>query len=230
MGYVRSRKFCCCLPVRLGVFIMTILSLGFGSAVAGVLWYGVLHPEKSKLAGSDKTMAIVTAVVWTLLAVVSLFGLIGAIIKQKACITVYAWLLWIHVILSIATGSYYIYTLFHSAEDDSIKKCEGDNASDLEHGACKAAFDVGRGILIAVYIIMWLIEMWVASIASDYVGQLNEEEAASWLPAQNAFGSAAPVSGAATMATTYNYGAPYAFSAPDNSHSGVHEKANDSYV
>lgn len=38
MVYVRSRKFCCCLPVRFGVFVMALLGIFGGGAVSVVGW------------------------------------------------------------------------------------------------------------------------------------------------------------------------------------------------
>jgi hypothetical protein len=35
---VRSRTFCCCLPVRFGVFILTILGMAGGTLLAVVGW------------------------------------------------------------------------------------------------------------------------------------------------------------------------------------------------
>lgn len=43
MGYVRSRKFCCCIPVRFGAFIMSSLYLVVGIALAAASWYGTRH-------------------------------------------------------------------------------------------------------------------------------------------------------------------------------------------
>ena len=44
MGYVRSRKFCCCLPVRFGVFCSAFIGLIAGGAFGGFGWYAV-HEE-----------------------------------------------------------------------------------------------------------------------------------------------------------------------------------------
>src|SRR6266702_242371 len=43
MGYVPSRKFCCCIPMRFGVFIMSILGFAGGSISAGVGWHAATH-------------------------------------------------------------------------------------------------------------------------------------------------------------------------------------------
>lgn len=38
MVYVRSRKFCCCLPVRFGVFVIAILGIIGGGLVSVGGW------------------------------------------------------------------------------------------------------------------------------------------------------------------------------------------------
>ena len=58
MGYVPSRTFCCCIPVRFGVFIMSMLGLAGGSIIAAVGWHAVAHrgPSQSILQNHDLTV------------------------------------------------------------------------------------------------------------------------------------------------------------------------------
>ena len=42
MAYVRSRKFCCCLPVRFGVFCMALIGL-VGGGFFGVAGWTQVH-------------------------------------------------------------------------------------------------------------------------------------------------------------------------------------------
>ncbi|KIO17241.1 hypothetical protein M407DRAFT_245757 [Tulasnella calospora MUT 4182] len=44
--HVASRKFCCCLPVRIGVFVLSALSAFFGGISAFVVWYTVVRTAK----------------------------------------------------------------------------------------------------------------------------------------------------------------------------------------
>ena len=41
MGYVRARKFCCCLPVRFGVFCMSLIGIVFGGIISIRGWIEV---------------------------------------------------------------------------------------------------------------------------------------------------------------------------------------------
>jgi len=216
MGYVASRKFCCCLPVRFGVFVMTVLGIVGGAVIGGVGWYETQHLGSLHLTKNNEIALYISAVSYTILGIISFFGLAGVIIKKKGFVSMYSTLVWLHLGFSIGTGAYFIYTLFHKVGDEDVSNCVGSSSSDFEKDVCKKAFEVGRGIIIGLYIFVWLIELWGCIIVADYVGQLGEEEALAWsketTPVAPAAGLAPP------MATTYNYGAQYAFSATDHSY------------
>lgn len=76
MVYVRSQKFCCCLPVRFGVFVMTLAGTLFGGFVAVAAWiaFSKTHENPEAYDQDQKIGVIIQAVAYTLLALVSLFG------------------------------------------------------------------------------------------------------------------------------------------------------------
>jgi hypothetical protein len=92
MTYVPSRTFCCCLPVRFGVFIITLLGMAGGVAFGGLGWYEVVKLSKyksiilyqsfflhigtteSQLTQFSQAALYIHAILYSLLAIMSVFG------------------------------------------------------------------------------------------------------------------------------------------------------------
>ncbi|TFY82370.1 hypothetical protein EWM64_g1640 [Hericium alpestre] len=132
--------------------------------------------DRLHLSNDGRIAIYVMAVVWSLTTILSLFGFLGVLFKWRRCVTAFSALTWLQMIASLGTGSYFIYTLFHNKED--ANKCANDTASDLEHETCRSVIKVSKVFVIVLYIVIWIIMIWAASIVSDYVGQLREEESA----------------------------------------------------
>jgi len=211
MVHISSRKFCCCIPVRLGVFIMSMLGFAGGSIIAGVGWHAATHREQAHLTKNQEISVVITALSYTVLAIISLFGFIGTINKRQSYVSLYNTLVWYHLGFSIGTGAYFIYTLFHKVGEEDVNNCISGSTSPSKQDDCQRQFHVARAITIGLYIFFWLIELWGCVIVAEYVSQLQEEEAAD-IPAPAQMAASAP-----PMATTYNYGAQYAFSQPESS-------------
>jgi magnesium-transporting ATPase (P-type) len=210
MGYVPSRKFCCCIPVRLGVFIISMLGFAGGSIIAAVGWYAATHRDQAHLTSNQEISVVITSLSYTALAIISLLGLIGTFTKRQGFVALYNTMVWYHLGFSIVTGAYFIYTLFHKVGNDDVNNCVSSGTSQRTQDACQRAFDAARGITIGLYILLWLTELWACVIVSRYVAQLQEEEAADIPPPAQMAASAPPI------ATTYNYGAQYAFAQSGN--------------
>ncbi|EJD07929.1 uncharacterized protein FOMMEDRAFT_164747 [Fomitiporia mediterranea MF3/22] len=179
MVFVRSRKFCCCLPVRFGVFVMTLTGALCGGAVAIALWIRIAKNGTFQTAPTrDEIIAAVNAAAWTLLAIVSLFGLIGAIAKRARLVSLYATLLYINLALSIATGVFYLFILFKSdTKRRVVEKCVDGDRSSVKRDGCNTAYDVYRIVLIPIYCFVWFFLLYGCLIVSNYIGQLREERA-----------------------------------------------------
>jgi len=197
--------------VRLGVFIMSVVGFAGGSIIAGVGWYAATHKDQAHFTRNQEISVVISALSYTVLAIISLFGFLGAIKKRRSYVSLYSTLVWYHLGFSIGSGVFFIYTLFHKVGDEDVNNCISDNTSLSEQDDCRTQFHVSRAFTIAGYIIFWLIELWGCLIVSHYVSQLREEEAAE-IPA-----SARNSANAPPMATTYSYGTQYAFSQPESS-------------
>jgi hypothetical protein len=58
MSYVRTYTFCFCLPVRLGVFIMSTLFLLGGGIIATLGWYGAAHKSTRRVIPLSRILII----------------------------------------------------------------------------------------------------------------------------------------------------------------------------
>jgi hypothetical protein len=90
MGFFPSRKFCHCIPVRFGVFVMSILGCTSGSVMATYGWdsavykgkwrlillYRVLiiFAEETYLTANQEVSVVMASLSYTILAAISLLG------------------------------------------------------------------------------------------------------------------------------------------------------------
>jgi len=180
MVYVRSRKFCCCLPVRFGVFVIAILGILGGGLVSVGGWLQIKQLPESSLDQRNEVALWIQTIMYTLLAILSLFGLIGVFSKTRSFISVYATMLYGHLGFSIATGIFYLYTLFYQTGDNDIQSCIDGSTDDIKKEACQKGFEIFRGVIVGVFVLIWLIELYGCIIVANYVSQLDEEEAAKY--------------------------------------------------
>jgi len=209
MVYVRSRKFCCCLPVRFGVFVIAILGILGGGLVSVGGWLQIKQLPESSLDQRNKIALWIQTIMYTLLAILSLFGLIGVFSKTRSFISVYSTILYSHLGFSIATGIFFLYTLFYQTGDNDIQSCINGSTDDTKIEACRKGFETIRGVIVGVFVLIWLIELYGCIIVANYAEQLEEEEAAQF-----------PVS-------TYNNASNYTFATPGHSYGG---QSNSNYV
>lgn len=199
MAYLRSRKFCCCLPVRFGVFVISLLGILGGALVSAAGWIQIAKPDNSlQLSSAERISLWLETVIYTLLAILSLFGFIGVFTKNRRFISTYATSMFIHWGFSVGTGAFYLFQLFHKQGDQDVTNCENGDTGDIKHDLCKGALDVVKAVSVTVLTIVWLIELYGCIIVSNYADQLADEEE---------FNAAADRSAAP---------APYAFTVPQN--------------
>lgn len=187
MVYIRSRKFCCCLPVRLGTFVLTIFATALCGLAAASGWIRIVNNHKAhiELAESALISLYVQTGVYTIGALVSFFGLIGTIFKRRLLVSLYAKMLMFHLGFYVVAGSIYLYFLFKNTSESDIQKCIDKGNSTLHTDpnkvtkeVCQSAFAAAKGFALAVFIVVCLIELYAVIIAANYAGQLEDEDAA----------------------------------------------------
>jgi len=176
MAYVRSRKFCCCLPVRFGVFVMSVAALLGGGLVAVVGWIQVKALHDNPLPKSEEDSLYIHAVMYTLLALIGAFGLIGAICKKISLVSSFGSALGFHLGFSIATGIFTIYTLFKTTSTAAMSNCVNGSTDQTTIDACQSGVKILKGLVVAIYVVTWIVELYGVIIVNNYVKQLKEEE------------------------------------------------------
>jgi len=191
---------------------MSILGCTGGAVLAGFGWYGAVHKEETYLTENQGVSVVIACLSYTILAVISLLGLIGAVIRHRRLISLYSTAVWLHLAFNITSGAYFIYTLFHKVGEYELDNCISSYVDDLtSQYYCAKEFEIYRRVIICLYITFCLLELGVCLVVASYVTQLREEEALDYPPPTQTAATVPP------MATTYNYRNDYAFAQPDNS-------------
>uniref|UniRef100_A0A8H7XUL7 Uncharacterized protein n=1 Tax=Psilocybe cubensis TaxID=181762 RepID=A0A8H7XUL7_PSICU len=192
-----------------------------GSFVAAIAWIKVAQLAKNPLDKVDAIALYVHAVMFTILAVLSVFGFLGTLTKSRRLISTFAIALAIHLGFSLASGAFTLYTVFHERTADAVARClnesqlpDPDMDGDGEVKACRGAVALMKGVMVVVYVVTWFIQLYAYFIVERYVAQLADEEvaAATVVIPQSALAmeQAAPM-----MSTTYgSFGPAYPFTAP----------------
>ncbi|KAJ7472239.1 hypothetical protein B0H11DRAFT_2282809 [Mycena galericulata] len=209
MVYVRSRKFCCCLPVRFGVFVMSLAALLGGGLVAVAGWIEVKNLHDNPVSKQDEYALYIHAIMYSLLALIGAFGLYGTISKKIGLVSSFGSALAFHLGFSVVTGIYTIYTVFKRNSTAAMTNCVNGSTDQTVIDGCQNGLKIVKGLVIAIYVVTWIIELYGVIIINNYVRQLKEEELVQGTAVNpNAYIPNAPMTSYAPPA------GPYAFTQP----------------
>lgn len=177
-GYVRSRKFLCCLPVRLGVFILSLLAMVGGSFVAAIGWIQVSQMSSHPREKSDEIALYIQSAMFSILGLLAVLGFIGTLIKSRGMVSSFAIGLAIHLGFSVASGIFAMYALFSANSKEAIEKCVNGSEDEAVITTCKGGLAIVKGVMVAVYIITWFVQLYFYFVVERYVDQLDDEKMA----------------------------------------------------
>ncbi|KAH8924513.1 hypothetical protein BT69DRAFT_1280495 [Atractiella rhizophila] len=167
-----SRHFLFCLPVRFGVFILSLFGF-LGNALTA---FGIFF-QLRRLDSPPKSIlipAIVYGSIAAICSLLSLLGFFGSIFRNRRLVKAFAWAQTYQLGVYIATGVFYIVFLFTNRdkiERDCLKALDKvDNADDI----CHDLSSTNRYIFLAVFIVQIFIQFYLIHITRSYVRQLEE--------------------------------------------------------
>jgi len=175
--YVRTRTFCCCLPVRFGVFLLSLLGFAGGGFLAVYGWIQLSQLQQHPLGKIDEISLWIQSSLFSLLAVLSIFGFFGAMIKNRGMVSGFAIAIAIHLGFSIAAGCFSIYTMFARDSQAAIDSClqKANDDSDTTTQLCKNGLILIKAVTVVIFVVTWLIQLYAYFVVERYVDQLDEE-------------------------------------------------------
>lgn len=129
------KTFCCCLPTRLGVLLLSPLTLCFAAACSTISLYALFR-YLDDLALSQRICLAVIGFSTAFLALTSLFGFIGAIVAKRQCVSVYNLSLWIVIFVVTSFGMINFAVQWH-LQERFIHACKQDN-QNRSNKQCRA--------------------------------------------------------------------------------------------
>ncbi|KAK0204270.1 hypothetical protein DFS33DRAFT_1260327 [Desarmillaria ectypa] len=176
---MRWHHFLCCLPLRLGVLIIVALTLAGSALVAIGAWINVhnIINHTLELSKSGEITVYIVAAVYTLVAITSLLGLVGALTARPGLISMFNSLQIGSFIVSLAIGAYSLYLLFSNKYEIDTSNCVSsvDASTDTAKQVCNTALKVSKAVVVVIYAIIWLIQFYGLFIVRSYVRELEEK-------------------------------------------------------
>jgi hypothetical protein len=173
-------RFLCCLPLRLGVFVISLLQFLVCGGFAGFLWWALWYEsdhDAVAVAKNIKITTIVVASVSTLVALVSLIGFIGAILRKFQFIKTYSIALAISLGFQIASGIWYLIT-FYTTRNQSLSDCLDGTTDQTRIDYCNAIQSFKRfpqGYVLANAIIPIVIQFYACYVVRSYSHLLERQ-------------------------------------------------------
>jgi len=166
----------------LGVFVLSLVSMTGGSIVATVGWMAVSQIKQHPVEITDEIALFIHSSIFTLLGLLGVFGFVGSLVKSRAMVIAFSVGLAIHLGLSIGSGIFTIYSIFKESSAEAVQKCLDGKTDEETLQICKTGMNVVKGVMVAIYVIAWLIELYAYFIVERYANQLEDEEIARLTP------------------------------------------------
>ncbi|OAX43326.1 hypothetical protein K503DRAFT_708889 [Rhizopogon vinicolor AM-OR11-026] len=169
-----SPYFCCCIPVRFGFVIMTCLSFLLSGVLSVLVWFELSHSYS--LSSKEKTVFWLVGVVEVILFAVSIVGFIGAVARKPRFVKIYAYFTYIHLLLNIAVGIYFLDTIRQSNRQQIVDECSALLTDKSSQSNCQNLLNISTYVFIAVVTFVLLLELYGALIATRYLNRLTKEK------------------------------------------------------
>eukprot|EP00483_Globobulimina_turgida_P012134 UN12156 len=178
-----SKHFCCCIPVRVAVFFASLIMFVAAGLVSAIIWYTVYGIEADKtINGVDfgevntkgRAVIIIAGVLSTIVTLLSLFGFIGSVVRNRRMVKAYSTLVWVVVLLHCAAVGIFLYFVYSGKT--FYKGCEPTQEPDGHTIECSLDLKLWQKIVYtAIAVVSLLVDLYIASVIGRYKDQLYQE-------------------------------------------------------
>lgn len=182
-----AAKFCCCLPLRLGVFIFTILQFLLTGAAAGLIWFALFTPEADDFwAQADNALRIgfiVSASIYTFTALIGLIGFFGAAFRKNALVKIFYGVLWLFSLLQVGSGIWVIVVYFRYRNMDIPADCDAldsdksfkENFENANCGVIQNLKDTKPVAVIVPFAVAVVVTFYMLYVTHHYIKRIAEQ-------------------------------------------------------
>ncbi|KAG1742843.1 hypothetical protein EDB19DRAFT_599381 [Suillus lakei] len=169
-----SPYFCCCIPVRFGFVLLTCLSFLFSGVLSVLVWFELSHSYS--LTSKEKSSFWAVGIVETIFLAVSVIGFIGAVARKQRFVRIYAYFVYIHLLLNVIVGIYFLVTIRQSNREQLVDECYVVFVNNPSQSNCQNLADISTYVFIAVVSFVLLLELYGALIATRYLNTLTKQK------------------------------------------------------
>jgi len=178
-----AAKFLCCLPLRLGVLVISFLQFLLSGASAGILWWALWSANENSndfatITQSMKTTVIIVASIYTAAALVSLLGLLGALFRKHGFVKTFYLLLCSILSLQVGGGIWYLVT-FYRTRGQTLEECLNGTTDSNRIAYCdtlEAYKRLPQGALIVSVIVPIILQAYACYIVYHYSRRLGSQK------------------------------------------------------
>ncbi|KAF8066621.1 hypothetical protein FPV67DRAFT_1670114 [Lyophyllum atratum] len=161
--------------VRYALLAMVVLSLSF-SAVFGTIGIIVLKKIGGQMTELQQIAIWFHIFVYMLFAIFCFLGVYACIVKRRGVTSLFTSLVIGQILFSVGSGALCLYLLFNNtrAQPWDADKCLAVAFDKFTQQLCHKT-KLLKGFAIAMFIVMWLVEIVTIFVGNAFLSQLHDE-------------------------------------------------------
>ncbi|KAF5321103.1 hypothetical protein D9619_001743 [Psilocybe cf. subviscida] len=169
-----GNTFCCCLPVRLGMIVLTTLTCLIAGLLSIIIWFEVSSTKY--MSPAERAAFVLAGLSETILFVASILGLVGAIVRKQNFTQIYAYTLYTHFFLNILVIAYFSYEVARATSNTEKVACIAAIKDAQAQQQCTDLLSFATWVYVTIAGTILLLELYGSIIVARYVNQLQREK------------------------------------------------------